>query len=452
MITQVLSRYTANISYDDLPPEVVEQFRKAFMDYLASALAGSMTEGPQKIMGCFAKTDKGDQISAIGIGKKLSLPNAVFINGVSGHALDMDDGHRKGALHPAVAIFPAVMGLVESRPEITYEDVVAATVAAYDVMTRVSMGGHPATRYRGFHNTAISGVFGATAAACRLLKFNEEQVTNAFGLAGSFASGLFAFLQNGADTKKIHPGKSARDGVLCAELTEYGLLGPNEIFEGKDGFYSSFAGEMDPEKVLTDLGKEYEIMNLYFKPFPCCRHIHSAMDAVISLKEDQDFDMDAIEKIWVGTYEVASRHNHTRCTNRLEAQMGIPYAVSVALCYDKIGLNEFTPTDEIRSHVKPYMDKVVIEVDEDCEKEYPKTRPTAVELFMKNGKTLRAKVDKPWGDKNNPMSLKDTEEKFLDASIPVLGEERSLRIADLMKKTKSVKEIRELIGLAAKVE
>lgn len=452
MITQALSHFTANISYDDLPPEVIEQFRKTFMDYLASALAGSMTEGPQKINDYFARTDKAEQISAIGMGKKLSLPNAVFINGVSGHALDMDDGHRKGALHPAVAIFPAVMGLVESRLEITYKDVVAATVAAYDVMTRVSMGGHPATRYRGFHNTAIAGVFGSTAAACRLLRFNEEQVVNAFGLAGSFASGLFSFLQNGADTKKIHPGKSARDGVLCAELTEYGLLGPNEIFEGKDGFYSSFAGEINSQAVLTDLGKEYEIMNLYFKPYPCCRHIHSAMDAVTSLKQDKDFDMDAIEKIWVGTYQVASRHNHTRCTNRLEAQMGIPYAVSVALCYEKIGLKEFTPTDEIRRHIKPYMDKVVIEVDEECEKNYPAKRPTAVELSMKNGKTLRVHVDQPWGDKNNPMSLKDTEEKFLDAAIPVLGEKSSLRIVDLMKQTESVEEIRELIGLAAKVE
>ena len=144
---------------------------------------------------------------------------------------------------------------------------------------------HPSSRKRGFHNTPVAGIFGATAAVCVLYGLEEEDIKNAFGVAASFAGGLFAFLGTGAEVKRIHPGQAARDALLAVELTVKGLSGPKFVLECENGVFQAFAGgDISIDRLFDGIGERYEIMNVYFKPYPCCRHLHSSVDAVYKLR------------------------------------------------------------------------------------------------------------------------------------------------------------------------
>src|SRR5690606_17344395 len=156
------------------------------------------------------------------------------------HGLDFDDGTTQGSAHPSGAVFPAVLAAAEQHGA-TPRDVVLATAVGYDVMIRIAAAMHPTTARKGFHNTALAGVFGAAAAVPSLLKLDAAQAGHALGLAGSFAGGIRAYLDDGAEVKRIHPGKAARDGLVCAELAKRGITGPGRVLEARYGFANTHA-------------------------------------------------------------------------------------------------------------------------------------------------------------------------------------------------------------------
>lgn len=441
-----LSRFIAE-TRDALPPEVTDQVRKALLDYLACALAGARTDGARVLASYLHGQCPSGNAGVIGMAMTMSPPAAAFVNGTSGHALEMDDGHRAGALHPGVVIFPTTLALAQARDDTGLAEVMGAVVVGYELMIRLSAGGHPATRFRGFHNTAVAGVFGAAAAAARLLKLPAQAANHALGLAGSFAAGLFAFLQNGADTKKLHPGKSARDGIICAELAERGMTGPNEVFEGKDGYFTAYAGSVDEDKVLRGLGDRYGIMDIYFKPYPCCRHLHGAIDAVRELKRIYGLRPSHVRAIRVGTYEVAARHDRRDCRNLLDAQMSLPYAVALALVQDDVALQGFRPDEGLRRKLQPVIDKVHVEVDGGCEADYPAKRPAVVEIALVDGKTVSQRVDEPWGSTSNLMSQQDVERKFLEIWNSEGGSDEGHEVVGLVSGGDSIAALRRAVDL-----
>ena len=234
-ITQRLAKFIVETNYDNLTNNVIHCCKRSLMDYLSVSIIGSQTEVPRKVMDYFIYNEEKRICSVIGHNYKLSAPNSAFVNGCSAHALDFDDGHRRGSIHVEAVVFPAVLAMAEqyqSDPKC----IISAIAIAYDIAVRISMAMHPYALERGFHNTPVAGVFGAAAGAAKILNLNLRQTINALGLAGSFSSGLYAYMQNGADVKRLHPGKAARDGIICAELAKRDVTGPPRIFEGLNGF------------------------------------------------------------------------------------------------------------------------------------------------------------------------------------------------------------------------
>src|SRR5690606_39131550 len=149
------------------------------------------------------------------------------------------------------------------------------------------------------------------------------------GIAGSFTSGLFSFLGSGSEMKRLHPGKAAKDAILAVKLAEHGISGPTDILENQNGVFKAFANNDIKEKnLLADLGNRFLIHEIYFKPYPCCRHLHSAIDAVYHLKEKSSLDINEIKSINVGVNEIAYLHRHKNCRTLLDAQMSLPHAIA----------------------------------------------------------------------------------------------------------------------------
>jgi len=429
-VTRLLARHVAQTAFEDLSERAVHSFKRALLDYLTSAITGSQEPVSRQILEYLTSVDESRTAAVIGNPHRLSVLNAALLNGTSAHALDFDDGHTNASAHPGGPNFPAVLAVAEQKAS-TAKEVILATVLGYDVMLRVSSAIHPASALRGWHNTPVTGVLGAAAGVSRLLGNDEEQTLYAIGLAGSFAGGLFEFLGEGADVKRIHPGKAARDGVLCAELGKRRITGPMHVLEGKHGFFKAFVGgEVNWERLTRGLGMRYEIEDTYFKPYPCCRHLHPIMDGIVQLKRKHHINPAQVERIEAGSYAVGARHDHTSWQALLDAQMSMPCAAALALIEDDVTSPSFKPGRIDRPEVQAMIGKVAVYTDEETDRLYPKRRGGVVTLVMKDGARLSERVLDPKGEGENPMSDVELERKFVANCEPIVGKAKCAALLD----------------------
>lgn len=428
--TRRLARHVAATRYEDLPERAIHGFKRCLLDYVTTALTGSQEPVSRHMLDYLASVDESRTCAVIGSAARLSVMNAALLNGTSTHALDFDDGHTNASAHPAGPNFPAVFAAAEQK-SLDAKRVILATILGYDVMLRVSSAIHPTSALRGWHNTPVTGVFGAAAGVSKLIGNDEQQTLYALGLAGSFAGGLFEFLGEGADVKRIHPGKAARDGVLCAELGKRGITGPMHVLEGRHGFFKAFVdNQVNRARLMQDLGSRYEIEDAYFKPYPCCRHLHPIMDGIVSLKQKHQINPRHVERIEAGSYAVGARHDHTRWQALLDAQMSIPCAAALALYEDDVTSPSFKPGRIDRPEVQAMIPKVRVYTDDETDRQYPRRRGGIVTLVMKDGARLVERVLDPKGEGENPMSDADLERKFLANCEPIIGQDKCRRVLD----------------------
>jgi 2-methylcitrate dehydratase PrpD len=423
--TRKLAGHVASIRTSQLNAHVVQAFRRALLDYLTCAIAGSGMQSSRIVLDYLQSWDRAGEACVIGAGGRLSAQNAAFVNGTSAHGLDLDDGMTRGSVHPGGSVFPALLAMAE-KLDSGAGDIMAAGVAAYDITLRIASTVHPHSTRRGFHNTPTSGVFGAAAAAARLLGQDEALTLDALGLAGSFSGGLRAFLADGAEVKRIHPGKAARDGIVCAELAMRGLSGPAQVLEGRFGFVQAFAGgNADWPRLTGDLGNRFEICSVYFKPYPACRHFHAALDAVRNIAARRPFSPDEVASVRIGLYEAgATGHDQKTSENLLDAQMSAPVTTALAMVFGNVTVPSFDRKNLERPDVRRLIDLTEVYVDEECDRIYPGRRSGVAQVRLKDGSLIEERVLDPKGEGENPMGDDDLSNKFLSNCEPLIGAAR----------------------------
>lgn len=432
-VTQSLARWASRLTWDDVPESVVHQAKRFVLDYYGAVLPGSTMPTSRAVQQYFRQAEAGHgslgAASVAGTQWRFAAHTAAFINGTAAHGLEIDDGYTPGSYHPGAACLPAIMAVAQEQ-QASMRDTILAIVVAFEISCRLARAGHPHTWQNGFHNTAINGVLGCAVGAGRLLKLDVQQMTWSLGLAGSFAGGLFEFLAQGSEVKRLHPGKCARDGVLVAGLAKLGVDGPVTGIEGENGYFKAFAGgRADVEGVLSGLGEQFELLQTYVKPYPCCRHLHAPMDAVLALKSSQAIAHEDVRRIEVQTNRNAAKHGHYQKQTLLDAQMSIPYAVAVALLFDEIGLTAFGSDVRADPVVHELMHKVVVTTSEDMQAPYPKQRPARLVIELSDGRRLTHTQSQPYGEPDNPLDDAALTGKFRAICDPLLGADLSGRIA-----------------------
>lgn len=428
-LTATLAEWAAGLRVADLPPEVVHQAKRVILDYLAATIPGSAT-GPARIVQDWCREQGGHEAATVfGTPLRLTPAHAALANGTAAHGLELDDGYTPGGYHPGGPNLSAILAAAEARGS-GPEDILLATVVGFELSCRLAGAGHPATWRRGFHNTPIAGVFGAAAGVARLLGGDADVVLNALGIAGSHAGGLFEFLGSGAEVKRFHAGKAARDGLISAELADRGLTGPRTVIEGSNGYGHAFADDaLDVDHLIGELGSRWQILKTYVKPYPCCRHLHGPIDAILELAQEEPIDVDDLRAIRVETFTVASRHGLTEVTDFLDAQMSIPYAIAVTLLHGVPGLDEFSEEVRRSPEVRRLIDLVEVTEAEDCSRDFPAMRPARVTLVGSGGER-QLRIDQPLGEPGNPVSDADLEAKLERLAGPVVGPGRTKRIIE----------------------
>jgi 2-methylcitrate dehydratase PrpD len=432
-LSSVLARYVTQTRDTDFSPEVVHAFRRALVDYLACTLAGANLPVTMAVRRWAEAEGTRPVAMVIGSGQRLSALEAALVNGASAHGLDFDDGQTRGSVHPGGVIFSAAFAAAEKRGA-GMREFMAGVIVGYDVLLRIASTMHPSSAKKGWHNTPVSGVFGAVAVASRIWGLDKETTQNALGIATSFAGGIREYLHDGAEVKRVHPGKAARDGLVCAGLAAEGVTGALYGFEGEDGlFRATVENRVDISQVHAGLGEQFLITTAYFKPYPCCRHFHAAIDAALDLRQEARLTSRDVKGVEIGIYGVGVHgHDHLTSRNLLEAQMSAPCAIASALINGRLGAAEFEPVSFEGAEPQRLLAATRTYVDEECERIYPVTRSGVVRLQLADGRTLERRVLDPRGEGEKPLTDDDLSRKFLDAATAALPPGRAEKLLEML--------------------
>src|SRR5450830_144042 len=340
--TEALVKFVSALRYDALPEDVRYYARRHLLDTVGVMIAGAGGEVATRAEAVLASVRADGRIPVPGRARRADLLDAAFLGGTAAHGIELDDGYRQGSVHPGCAVVPAVLSVAHERG-LSGKSAIEALVAGYETAIAIARACHPDLRQRGFHPTAACAVFGAAAATAKLRALSAPQIANAIGIAASSAGGLFAFVNGGADIKRLHAGHAAREGLQAALLAEQGVEGPPQVIEARDGFMQAFAfGRLDKTRALQlPAAVPFGITDCYIKPYACCRHIQPAVEALIGLIDEQKISADDITRIEVETYRIAAEHAHTGWNDYASAQLSFPYLIGLAVRFRGVKLAYF---------------------------------------------------------------------------------------------------------------
>jgi 2-methylcitrate dehydratase PrpD len=426
--TRRLATFCSSLEGGELPESVQEAVGTALLDTLGAAIGGLDTPESERIRAYVRSASPTGEVPIIGTEETATPEFAALANGTTIHALEIDDGHRGASAHPGAPVIPAALAVLPDANGVNGEDLVAAIAGGYEAMLKIGMTVQPSHREQHFHATATLGCFGAAAAASRLLGHDAETTAHALGLAGTQAGGVFEFLAEGSMAKRFHPGRAAMAGVIAARLAAEDFDGPPTILEGDEGFAAAFAETYDPAP-LERLGDPFEVTRSYRKPYPCCRHLHAAIDASLEIR-DAGVAPDDIDSVAVGTYAIAARHDKTDVETILDAQMSMPHAVATALTFGVEKRSAFAEPIET-GPIASLRDRVCVTADDEMEAKYPDTRATRVVVEADDGARYEEMVEFPLGATERPLSSERIASKLHDLAEGKLPEERRDRLIDL---------------------
>ena len=446
-ISEQLAGFWSGVSADSLPDEVLAAAKRFILDTLACCVVGARTEAVEAILRALEATGGRMQGPARLWGRDGMLPadRAALVNATAAHALELDD--FGGCGHSGAVVIPSVFAAAEQTGA-SGRDVLVSVVAGYDIAARVleGAGGYRRHNDLGWHSSGTCGSFGAAAGVAKLLGFDADLFASALGIAGTFTGGTWAFLADGAMTKRFHPGKAAETGVCAAYLAQAGMTGPHHVLDAPwGGFFSTYAPMIsEPDLAVAELGQSFRILRSGIKPYACCRTIHAPVDSLFLLMEAFSASQEEIAEIIVhGNQQTVLQFDRMHVDNLLDAQFSMQYCLAVAALRGKLDLDQFKPLQTNNPEVLRLMSITRIVPD----RVLGPTDYAAVELVLKDGRRGERQVRFAKGHAENPLSSEEVEAKARSLVEPILGRLATDDIIDFIGALESLPDIRRLSHL-----
>ncbi|MBV9971376.1 MAG: MmgE/PrpD family protein [Xanthobacteraceae bacterium] len=446
--TAALVAFIDGLHHGGLDAEIRHYARRHLLDTVGVMICGAAGDVANRAERMLAEVRGPGGIPVPGRTRRADLLDAAFLGGTAAHGIELDDGYRQGSVHPGCAVVPAVLSAAYARGA-TGAEVIAAIVAGYETTIALARACHPDLRQRGFHPTGACAVLGAAAAVAKLRGLTAPAIANALGIAASSAAGLFAFVNGGADIKRLHAGHAAREGMQAALLAAQGVQGPPDVIESRDGFMQAFAfGRLDRARPLAVPPASFGITDCYIKPYACCRHIQPAAEALIALLRDENIVPEEVTKIEVDTYRIAAEHAHTGWADYASAQLSFPYLIGLAVRFRAIRLAHFA--DDVRRD-PAFADiarKLRVVATPEIDRLYPELRPARVIVTTPRG-VFRRSADEALGSRQVPLDDAGLKTKFLEIAGAVLPAARAATLCERLWEIERCNDIRPVVEAAA---
>ena len=442
-VTRILARYVVEAQYDELPADVRKAGVRTLFNYVGVAVGGSHHETIDIAVSALSPFAGRPQAGLFGRGERFDIMNAAFINGVSSHIFDYDDTHLKTIIHPGGPVISAILAFAEMKP-VSGKDFLNALILGVETECRIGNSVYPNHYDVGWHITGTTGVFGAAAAAGRLMGLTEQQMVWALGLAASQPVGLRESF--GSMNKSFNPGRAAGNGLFAAILASKGFTSSDRMIEAKRGWANTISTKQDWGEITDGLGQRYETLLNTYKPFACGIVLHPAIDAAIQLRNENQIAPSDVKRIELNVNPLVLELTGKRTPQTgLQGKFSVYHAVAVALIEGAGGEKQFSDRAVLDPAVVDLRAKVVPTVD-------PGVKPEQVDLTIElnDGRVLSKHIEHAIGSLERPMSDSDLEHKFVDLADGILPAERTAKLMELCWSVESLGSAGEIAQAGAK--
>jgi len=442
--TRALASFISGLQYESIPPDQFQYVRKSVLDWLGCCLAGAREPAVRSLNEVMEQMQSAPHATVIARGRRASVLDAAMLNGAAGNVLDLDDVHPQLIGHPSSVLAPTLLSLAEWQ-EATGRELATAYVAGYESMVRMGLATEPQLYDRGWHATGVLGVFGACAAAARLLRLTEDQIVNALAIAASQAAGLRELF--GTSSKCIHHGKAATAGILSCLWAQKGVDSAEDVVGGRFGL-RTFCDPVRVQALVEDLGTRFHLAQTCFKRHAACGSVHAAIDAALQLRGQPGFLSEDIEHVDAVVHElcVSLTERNAQAGTAFAAKYSLHYSLALALLEGRADLDVYTDARVNDPAVREMARKVRMTADPQMR--YVEAMPADLTMVMKGGRELRLRVDAPKGRPSNPMSWDDITGKFRRLAAPTLDTARAREVVARVEALESA-DIGGLLSLLA---
>ncbi len=442
-LTHTLAHYVVNARYEDLPANVRKEGVRTLLNYAGVAIGGSRHQTVDIAVAALGPFSGPRQAGLFGRSERFDIMNAAFINGVSSHIFDYDDTHLKTIIHPGGPVISAILALAEMSP-VSGRDFLNALVLGVETECRIGNAVYPNHYDVGWHITGTAGVFGAAAAAGRLMGLNEQQMVWALGLAASQPVGLRESF--GSMNKSFNPGRAASNGLFAAILASKNYTSSDGMIEAKRGWANTISTKQDWAEITEGLGQRYESALNTYKPFACGIVLHPAIDAAIQLRNEHHLTAAQVKRVRMRVHPLVLELTGKKTPNEgLEGKFSVYHAVAVALVEGAGGEKQFSDRAvrdpvivDLRGKVEPIVDASI--------------KPEQVDMTVEltDGRELHKRIEHAIGSLEVPMSDTDLERKFIDLAEGILPAAQARKVMDLCWKVEGLANAGDIVAAGAR--
>jgi len=448
--TAALARYALALSLDEVPAPVIQKMKWLILDHLGCAVGGSLTPLATAASEV-ASADGGSAATVVGTQLRAAPGPAAFANATAANALDYDDTGATG--HPGATVVPAALALSEVRDR-SGADFLAAVLAGYEVWSRIAGAIQPSWERRvRVYGNGVTQTFGAAVAGARLLGLSAEDTLCALGLAGAFAplphDGKIGWEEGRISWVKDNVAWPAEGGVRAALLAERGFRATREILDGERGLWVMAGSDRcDFDRMVRGLGTDWDVLGVSLKPYPCCRWIHSTLDAVREVVAEHGIQPRDVCRVTVRSIEAFHAWFHSpRPATMVDAEFSVPHAVAMVLL-DRPRATWWHGINRTDLAVLALMDRVELETDPAAQTAYATNRhsariPATVRIETGRREVERARLH-AHGGPDDPMTWSEIEGKYRELAEPVLGPAGAARVLELVDKLETLDSVAAL--------
>lgn len=457
--TKLFAKYLAALEFTGFPPKVILKAKQCILDHIGYSIAAVNEPAIHRYMNLIKRLGGTEESTIIGLGFKTSCMLAAMVNTAMGRICEMDLTHGPTFSHTGVyVISPAIV--IAEREKVGGKNLIEGVVAGYEASLRVadSVFGARGLYAKGFKVEGTHCLFGAAAAAAKILAFDLNRMEQALSFAGNFCHGIKDFCLP-YETPQYEFGSAFEGlgpmlGVLSALLVDEGFVSASRILEGEIGFWNLYPDVYNSDQLLEGIGEEFKILEDEHKAQSCCRFIHTAIEATLSIIKKYSLRQEDVQKVTIKTWKYAAwRTDNPKPAGVVGARFSSQFQIALTLAEGEDGLKKVmqNPTHYIQEKledpvVRDLMEKVKVVWDQEIDKEWPTWR-SIVTIGTTDGKKYQECVDFPRGHPQNPMSFREVEEKFRIVTQNKMEKRNVDRIIKLVKQLDKLRDVSELTGL-----
>ena len=436
--TYQLENFILNTQWKDVPEEVKQRMKGCFVDLMGALVIGSRSrqfEAGLKL----AETIFGEgQIPVVGSPKKFNFLGASTAMGHSSNAYDIDDGHNMTRAHPGTSFVGAVLAAAYEN-DLSRDEFLTAMLVAYE--TTIRIGAAIMDYYQYAHSSGTFGAVGVAAGVGRILGFTKEEMNNVLSVA-EFNAPLVPGIRSVEYPSMNKDGVpfGVMTGILAVKASQCGFVGNKNLLESDEH-----------KHYLDDLNTKWQVMDLYFKPYTCCRWAHPAIDACVGLMKEHGITADDIESAAIHTFHRATLLSKIVPQSADEAQYNIAYPVAAALVHGDFGLAQVREENLGDPKVLEMMKRLSFVVDEKLDAQFPARRICRAEIVTKDGRTFLSDECEPRGEAYENISVDWLADKFRRITGPVLTAEAQEKMLQMITGEENVS-VRSIVDEVNKPE